>query len=249
MKLLRLCIVLVVAGCPQKPAQNPAPAASTSAPAPAASTSAPAPSIECPLHKKGVDPTHLRPFEKTAEYIAFLERPERALWQKPDEVVASLGLRGTETVVDVGAGSGYFSFRFARALPQGKVIAADPAPEMIRHVHHTAMTRGVRNIEARLIEPDDPGVSPATDVVFVCDVLHHVKDRAAWLGKLATAMKPGARLVVIEFKEGELPQGPPASMKIPRSELIASVTRTGLAVDRQDDKLLPYQYLIVFRKP
>jgi predicted methyltransferase len=89
------------------------------------------PPIECPLHKQGVDPSHLKPFADVEKYIAFLERPDRAAWQKPDAVVAALGLAGTETVVDLGAGSGYFTFRFARALGAGKVVASDIAPEMI----------------------------------------------------------------------------------------------------------------------
>ena len=81
------------------------------------------PPIDCPLHAKGVSADGLRPFAETEQYIAFLERPDRARWQKPDEVVAALHLGGTETVADVGAGSGYFTFRFAKALPKGKVVA------------------------------------------------------------------------------------------------------------------------------
>jgi hypothetical protein len=55
--------------------------------------------------------------------IAFLERSDGAEWQKPDEVVSALGLKQTETVVDLGAGSGYFSFRFTKSVPKGKVVA------------------------------------------------------------------------------------------------------------------------------
>ena len=74
-----------------------------------------------------------------------------------------LGLEGNETVVDLGAGSGYFAFRFAKALPRGKVIAADIEPEMIRHIHHKAMTSGIPNIEATLIQPDAPSVPVDVD--------------------------------------------------------------------------------------
>ncbi len=99
------------------------------------------PPIDCPLQKLGVDPFHLRPFDGDEKYIAFLEKPERAVWQKPDDVVAALGLEGSETLIDVGAGSGYFTFRFAKALPRGKVIATDTEAEMIRHIHHKVMNR------------------------------------------------------------------------------------------------------------
>jgi SAM-dependent methyltransferase len=204
--------------------------------------------IDCPLHKGGVDPTHLRPFDQVEKYIAFLEKPEREAWQKPDDVVKALGLQGTETLVDVGAGSGYFAFRFARALPQGKVIATDTEAEMIRHIHHRAMHDGVANIEAVLTKPDDPEIGKDADWVFICDVFHHVPERAAWLDRIVKEMKPGARLALIEFKQGKLPQGPPEAVKIPRKQLLALATRAGLVLDGEK-KLLPYQAFLVFRKP
>jgi 2-polyprenyl-3-methyl-5-hydroxy-6-metoxy-1,4-benzoquinol methylase len=207
------------------------------------------PSIDCPLRKQGVDPSKLKPFEETEKYIAFLERPDRAIWQKPDEVVVALGLAGNETVLDLGAGSGYFTFRLAKALPRGKVIAADTEPEMVVHIHHKAMSEGVQNIEPLLVKPNNPEVPKGTDWVFVCDVLHHVTDRTAWLGKLSSEMKPGARLALIEFKEGDLPEGPPASVKITRAQIIDLVTKAGLVLESEKATLLPYQTFLVFRKP
>ena len=159
------------------------------------------PPIDCPLHKAGVGPHGLRPFESVEKYMAHLDRPDRAGWQKPDELVAALGLKGSETVADVGAGSGYFTFRFAKALPRGKVVALDIEPEMIRHIHHTVMTEQIANVTAVLSKPDDPGVPSGTDLVFLCDVLHHVQNRTAWLEKLRQEMRPGAKLVLVEFKE------------------------------------------------
>jgi SAM-dependent methyltransferase len=206
------------------------------------------PPIDCPLRKAGVDPNHLRPFEDVEKYITFLERPDRAIWQKPDDVVAALGLKGIETVVDLGAGSGYFTFRLAKALPQGKVIAADIEPEMIRHIHHKLTTEGISNVEAVLIKPDDPGIPADAALVFVCDVLHHVPDRAAWLGKVASEMAPGARLVLVEFKEGNLPEGPPESVKITRAQMVELAAKAGLGLDSERADLLPYQTFLVFRK-
>lgn len=207
------------------------------------------PPIDCPLHKLGVDPAHVRPFDDVEKYIAFLERADRAVWQKPDEVLAALDLKGTETVVDLGAGSGYFSFRFAKALPKGKVIAADTEPEMIRHIHHKVMSEGIQNVQATLIKLDDPAASSDADVVFVCDVLHHVADRPAWLARLVAEMKPGARLALIEFKEGKLPEGPPESAKISRAQTLNLVTKAGLTLATERADLLPYQTFLVFRKP
>jgi ubiquinone/menaquinone biosynthesis C-methylase UbiE len=191
---------------------------------------------------------HLRPFDDVEKYIAFLERPDRAIWQKPDDVVAALGLGGSETLVDVGAGSGYFTFRFAKALPHGKVIATDTEAEMVRHIHHKVMSEGIKNIRAILTKPEDPEVTLDADWVFICDVLHHVPDRPVWLGRISSEMKPGARLAIIEFKEGTLPEGPPASAKIPRAELLSLAARAGLGLDSEKLGVLPYQVFLVFKK-
>jgi 2-polyprenyl-3-methyl-5-hydroxy-6-metoxy-1,4-benzoquinol methylase len=221
----------------------------TGAPAPAPERDGAVAPIDCPLHERGVDPTGIRPFAETEKYIEFLERPDRARWQKPDEVVAALHLDGTETVADVGAGSGYFTFRFARALPKGKVIAIDNDPEMVRHVHHKVLSDGITNVQAVLADSKDPAVSPAADVVFVCDVIHHVDGRDAWLRKMFSEMKPGGKLVVIEFKEGKLPEGPPEAVKIPKAKLTAMLREVGYVLKSDEPKLLPYQTFLVFEKP
>jgi hypothetical protein len=119
---------------------------------------------------------------------------------------------------------------------------------MLCHLHHRVLAEGIENIEATLVSPDDPGVPADADLVFICDVLCHVADRAGWLGKLASQMKPGARLVLIEFKEGLLPEGPPETIKLPREKLVALVTQAGLKLEVERPDLLPYQSFLVFRK-
>jgi cytochrome c peroxidase len=206
------------------------------------------PPIDCPLRSKGIDPSHLRPFAEVEQYIRFLERPDRAEWQRPDAVIAALGLTGRETVVDLGAGSGYFSFRLARVLPRGRVVAADTEAEMVRHLHHKARTDGVANLQPVLIGPEDPEIPAEADLVLICDVLHHVKDRPRWLARVAAQMKPGARLVLIEFKEGELPQGPPESAKVPRTAMLEWGSAAGLVLATEKPDLLPYQTFLVFQR-
>ena len=207
------------------------------------------PPIECPLLKAGINPHDLKPFEEVEKYIAFLERADRQRWQKPDEVITAMGLRGKETIVDLGAGSGYFSFRFAKALPQGKIVAVDTQPEMVRHIHHKTMGEGFSNVEARLADPNDPKLPTSADVVFLCDVLHHVQQRLQWLKKDHAQMSSGARLVLIEFKAGKLPEGPPEAVKIPKDRLIALVREAGFHLQRDTPSLLPYQEFLTFVKP
>ena len=225
-------------------------AANVAAPVVAPAAHDPAhPPIDCPLRKHGVDPSSLKPFQEVEDYIAFLDSSDRAAWQKPDEVVAALGLKGNETVVDAGAGSGYFTFRLAAALMRGKVVATDVEPEMVRHLHHEVLTRGLANVEVVLAAGDDPGVPATADLVFVCDVLHHVPDRPGWLGKLFSEVRPGARFVLVEFREGPLPEGPPEAMKIPRQALVNMVVAAGFELAEERPGLLPYQTFLVFRKP
>ncbi|MDX9720454.1 MAG: class I SAM-dependent methyltransferase [Myxococcota bacterium] len=255
---LLVVLSLVVMGCKREssepvPAQPPT---ETQAPTPTEAPSDPAASghtahapIDCPLRKQGINPTEMRPFDDAEKYIAFLEREDRASWQKPEEVLKALELKGDETLFDVGAGSGYFSFRFASALPKGLVIAADTDPEMVRHLHHKSMTEGIANVRAKLIESDNPGLEEGVDLVFICDVLHHVGDRPAWMSKLAEAMPSGARLAVIEFRAGELPAGPPDALKIAPDEVRQLAQDAGLELSREEHALLPYQYLLIFRKP
>jgi SAM-dependent methyltransferase len=207
----------------------------------------PAP-IDCPLRKAGIDPHGLRPFAEADKYIAFLERADRATWQRPDAVVSALSLRGDETVVDVGAGSGYFTFRLAAALPRGRVIALDIEPEMVRHVHHRAMQEGLDNVEARLISSDEPDVPEAADLVFICDVLHHVTNRPDWLAGLARQLESGTRLAVVEFREGSLPEGPPEAMKIPTHRIRQEIEAAGFSLLADHSPLLPYQSFLEFRR-
>ena len=206
------------------------------------------PHIDCPLRKQGINPNMLKPFEDTERYIQFLERADRAPWQKPDEVIRELHLSGSEKIADIGAGSGYFTFRFSHALPSGKVYAIDIAPEMLRHIHHKARVENIANIEVVKASPDDPHVPSDTDLVFICDVIHHVADKKAWLAKVSSQMRTGAKLVVVEFKEGDLPEGPPEKIKIPKSRLISMIEENSFKLTADSASLLPYQTFLVFSK-
>jgi hypothetical protein len=82
----------------------------------------------------------------------------------------------------------------------------------------------------------------------MCDVLHHIQDRPAWLTKLVAQMHKGARLALVEFKEGKLPEGPPEAVKLSRAQLVTLATGAGLVLDSERPNLLPYQTFLVFRK-
>ena len=206
------------------------------------------PSIECPLRKQGINLHDLKPFKEVQKYIEFLERKDRELWQKPDAVIKELSLKGKEKIADIGAGSGYFTFRLSKELSTGKVYAIDIEPEMIRHIHHKAVLHKIQNIEVIFSTPDNPHIPKDVDLVFICDVLHHVKNKRDWLKVVFSQMKNDSKLVLIEFKEGKLPEGPPEEIKINLEKMISITTNAGFVNLKQNEELLPYQYLLEFKK-
>ncbi len=206
------------------------------------------PPIDCPLHKAGLDPTKMKPFEETEKYIQFLEREDRKIWQKPEEVVESMALTGSERIFDIGAGSGYFTFPMSQKLTTGRVFAGDVEPEMIRHIHHTAMSKGIENIEVRLISQTAPEVPEAIDLVFMCDVMHHIAEPEQWMAGITKQLPEGAAFHMIEFKKGDIPSGPPEEHRIAPERLKEIAAKAGLRFDHEVEGLLPYQYYLVFKK-
>ncbi len=180
-------------------------------------------------------------------YIASLDDPARDAYQKPDEVLKALALRPGETVADVGAGSGYFTLRFARAVgPAGRVYAVDVSPDMIRHLNRRIRDAKIANVATILSEPDDPLLPDASvDRVVVVDTWHHVEDHGKYLERLKRVLKPGGQVVHIDFHKRDLPVGPPPGMKIAREDLVREMENAGFRL-AAEHSFLPYQYFLVF---
>lgn len=184
-------------------------------------------------------------FGDTDKYVAMFESPDRAAWQKPDEVVAALGLREGEVVADIGAGSGYFTRRFAAQVgAKGTVYAIDVEPGMLAAVRKDAGERKLDNVIPILADFDDPNIPPSgVDTVFICDTIHHIADRPAYYRRLARALHPGGRVVIVDFKKEDAPVGPPTEHKLTPEEVTRELGEAGFHVVRTHD-LLPYQYIL-----
>src|SRR5262245_44410264 len=119
-------------------------------------------------------------------YIAMLEDPKRDEYQKPNEVIMALGLKAGEVIADIGAGSGYFSFRFAHHIgDQGRVYAVDVDPDMILHMNRRLRELGTRNVITILAPPDDPLLKDASvDKIFICNTWHHIEKQTEYLALL-----------------------------------------------------------------
>lgn len=189
-------------------------------------------------------------FGDTERWIRTFEDPARDEWQKPDVVVGMLELEPGMKVADIGAGTGYFSRRFAKVVgPTGEVWALDIQPGLLEYADQKAREEGLTAHRTRVPAADDPGLAPASmDRVFIADVLHHIEPRSPYVKKMVEAVKPGGRLVIVEFRaDRETPVGPPQAMRIDATALTKELQGLGLAVEQRED--LPYQYVLVARKP
>ncbi|MDB4930473.1 MAG: Methyltransferase type 11, partial [Myxococcaceae bacterium] len=157
---------------------------------------------------------HPHPFADADRSAQLLDDPSRDEWQRPDEVVRALGLAPSMTVADVGAGTGYFAMRLARAVPQGQVIATDLEPDMVRHLGERARREHLPKLRAVLATPTSSGIRRGeVDAILVVHVWHHVADRAALARDLAAALKHGGRLWVVDFAR-DAERGPPPEMRL-----------------------------------
>ena len=179
-------------------------------------------------------------------YIAHLSDPKRDAWQKPDAVVAALGLRPGQTACDVGAGPGYFTLRLARAVgPSGRVFAVDVEPKILDALRERLAAAKVRNVTPVLALADD-ALLPAggCDVILIVDTYHHFPERTAYLRRLSAALKPGAHIVNVDYHKRATPVGPPMDHRLSREAFLEEAKSAGLAV-MSEPQILPYQYVIV----
>jgi arsenite methyltransferase len=179
-------------------------------------------------------------------YVRALEDPKRDAYQKPHEVIGALGLKPGEVIVDIGAGSGYFTFHLARHVGvKGKIYAVDISPDMILHLNRRIRDSKVTNIVPILADADDPLLPESVNRFFICDVWHHVENQPKYLALMKKMLKPDGNIVMIDFHKKDLPVGPPLQMKIAREDLLKQMESNGFALTKEYT-FLPYQYFLVF---
>jgi ubiquinone/menaquinone biosynthesis C-methylase UbiE len=179
----------------------------------------------------------------------WLERAERMEEERPDRVLATLDLKPGMTVADVGAGSGYYSWRIAeRVGAAGTVYAVDIQPEMVRLLQQQMTQRGAANVKAILGTSTDPRLPAATlDLALMVDVYHELEYPYEMLASITPALKPGGRLVFVEFKGND----PTVPIKPLHTMTEAQVRKEAAVHPLEWQKTvsdLPWQYVIVFRK-
>jgi predicted methyltransferase len=179
--------------------------------------------------------------------LALLEGPDRAAWQKPDQIMDALSIADGARVADIGAGAGWFTIRLARRVgPNGIVYAQDVQRQMLEAVRRRVNREGLRNVQVRLGQGSLPNLPQgALDAVLVVDVYPEVDDRVTLLRNLATALKPNGRIGVVNYKPGRGGPGPSPTegVRVDSASVEADARAAGLRVLARQN--LPFEYLLV----
>lgn len=179
----------------------------------------------------------------------WLMRPTRVQEERPDEMLDSLKIEPGMTVADVGAGVGYHALKMAeRVGPDGLVYATDVQPQMLRMLNQRARRAQISNVKPVLVTQDDPGLPTGeVDLILMVDVYHEVSNPEATLRGLRAALKPGGRLVLVEFRaeDPNVPIKPEHKMTIAQAR--AEVEPNGFRFKEVLD-FLPWQHIIIFEK-
>jgi len=187
-------------------------------------------------------------FGDVEHWVSVFDDPARDAWQKPASVAEALQLRAGMCVADLGAGTGYFSRYLAAAVGEaGSVFAVDTEPRLVAHLRERAEREHTPNVIPILASADNPRLPVGSvDVVLIVDTVHHIDDRINYLRRLRHVLKPGGRVVVIDFKKQDIPVGPPPEHKLGREQIVDEFTTAGYRLVSAPD-ILPYQYFLIFQ--
>ncbi|MFO0808746.1 MAG: class I SAM-dependent methyltransferase [Gemmataceae bacterium] len=183
------------------------------------------------------------------EAAGWLDRPEREKEEQPTKLLDILKLKPDEVVADIGAGSGYYSFRLAEKLTgKGKVLAVDIQPEMLAIVRKKSKDKGVTNVEPVMGTVSDPKLpAGAVDTILMVDVYHEFSHPYEMTEAMVKSLKPGGRLVFVEFRLEDEDVPIKLVHKMSEKQVIKEMTPFPLKHVKTHGGL-PWQHVIVFEK-
>lgn len=207
---------------------------------------------EKPASRDGIGKVYMgREISRVMGHLAagWLERPEREREERTDLLIERLPLSPDDVVVDLGAGTGYFSFPMAKRVPEGKVIAVDIQREMLDMIEARKRDGAAANVETVLGTITDPGLpSNGVDLILIVDAYHEFSHPFEMGTAMVDALKPGGKLVLIEYR-AEDPGVPIKPLhKMSEKQAVEEMRAVGLEHLRTED-FLPQQHFLVFEKP
>jgi ubiquinone/menaquinone biosynthesis C-methylase UbiE len=191
-------------------------------------------------------PDHMHhKFDDPERYAKSFDDPARDAWQMPARVVESLKLGREALVADVGAGTGYFTVRLAKAVPAGTVYAVDIQPEMLGYLEKRAKTEHITNVVTVLASATSANLPKAVDAILIVDTYHHIPNRRAYFAGMQKSLTPSGRVAIVDFKK-DAPEGPPREFRFDAEEIVAEMQQAGYALETRHD-FLPRQHFLIFR--
>jgi ubiquinone/menaquinone biosynthesis C-methylase UbiE len=178
----------------------------------------------------------------------WLERKDREKEERTDLLIQALALQPTDVVADMGAGTGYFTFRMSPRVPKGKVLAVDIQPEMIAYLEENKAKHGAKNVETVLCTEQNPNLPPNTvDVVLLVDAYHEFSYPREVMGHIVKALKPNGRVALVEYRaeDPEVQIKPLHKMTV--EQAVKEMKAVGLHLI-ENKTLLPQQHLMLFGK-
>lgn len=178
----------------------------------------------------------------------WLERSSRLYEELPDRVVAEMGLAPNAVVADLGAGTGYFTFRLAERLPEGRVYAIDIQPELLDILRRRAQAWGASNVSVVQAGETDPGLSPASvDAVLMVDAYHEFSHPTHMLKGIRASLKPSGYLVLLEYRAEDDTVPIKKEHKMSREQVLKEMEANGFKLAKSYDEL-PWQHMMFFQK-
>ena len=185
-------------------------------------------------------------FGQAEMWAKVFDDPARDAWQKPEEVLDVLRLNPASIVADIGAGTGYFTARIAKRVPEGQVFAVDVEPNMVRYLTERAHRAHLSVVKPVQGSAESPNLPEPVDVVLVVDTYHHIGDRVAYFAKLRDSLRPNGRLAIVDFKV-DAAYGPPPELRIPPEKVIEELSAAGYSLVEKHP-FLSRQYYLVFQR-
>jgi ubiquinone/menaquinone biosynthesis C-methylase UbiE len=190
--------------------------------------------------------------EKTKEHHIFdpkhidvLESKERKTWQNPDEILNQLDLKASQSVADLGCGSGYFSVPISFKVKQ--VYAIDVQQEMLDHVKKKIHNQKISNIKTLLSQDNKiPLPDQSIDKLLTVNTLHEFNDKTTTLNEIYRVLKPDGQVIIVDFKKSNTNFGPPESVRISKEHATKLFENHNFDIVKTHDLL--HHYLIVLKR-
>ncbi len=186
------------------------------------------------------------------DFVGKFEIESREVFARRKEIVAACEIKPGQTVADIGAGTGLFTRLFAEAVgKEGRVIAVDIAQKFLDHIQKSSREAGIRNIDMLLCKADSTELPPESiDVAFICDTYHHFEFPLKTMASLQRALKPGGRVILIDFRreEGKSSDWVLSHVRAGQSVFEREINSAGLRKLKETPELLKENYFVFFEK-